>query len=215
MNGMKVHLKEEFDKGRITGEMYAKSYMALAEAVMGNSVQFLLGRDQAYWQAVTARLAALQARVAVITARVSLEIAKAELQKTRIEAMRSRAEYALTKMKVSSESIAYCMAKFNLDNILPVNLNMVKEQYEAARSQTLDTRSDGTVVLGSIGKQKALYTQQITSYQRDSEVKAAKLFTDAWTVQKTINEALLAPTGFTNTSLDTVLTALKTNNNLT
>ncbi|MBQ5153795.1 hypothetical protein EGM85_11085, partial [Macrococcus caseolyticus] len=63
-------------------------------------------------------------------------------------------------------------------------------------------------------KQKELYTQQITSYQRDAEVKAAKLFTDAWITQKTIDEGLTPPNGFTNASVDDVLSTVKRNNSL-
>ncbi|MNT93606.1 hypothetical protein D3C72_2351200 [compost metagenome] len=85
---------------------------------------------------------------------------------------------------------------------------------EAQRGQTLDLRSDGATVTGVMGQQKVLYAQQVTSYQRDAEVKAAKLFTDAWITQKTMDEGLLPPDGFTNASVDTILTALKANNNL-
>ena len=85
---------------------------------------------------------------------------------------------------------------------------------ESARAQTLDTRTDGLAVSGSVGKQKALYSQQITSYQRDAEVKAAKLFTDAWITQKTIDEGLTAPSNFANDSVNTILGVLKANNGL-
>lgn len=70
-------------------------------------------------------------------------------------------------------------------------------------------------MVGSIGKQKALYDQQITSYQRDAEVKAAKIFSDAWITQKTIDEGLTAPSALQNASLDRILTVIKTNNKLT
>ena len=98
--------------------------------------------------------------------------------------------------------------------MLPQQLKLIIEQTEAQRAQTLDTRTDGTVVKGSVGKQKELYSQQITSYQRDAEVKASKLFTDAWITQKTIDEGLNPPNGFTNASIDTILTKLKSNNGL-
>ena len=105
--------------------------------------------------------------------------------------------------------------KYNLNTLLPAQKKLVDEQVEVQRAQTLDVRTDGQNVTGSVGKQKDLYSQQITSYKRDAEVKAAKLFTDAWITQKTIDEGLLAPNGFTNASLDTILTALKVNNQLT
>lgn len=321
MRGFKAHLAQEFEKSRITGAEYAKAYTTLTQNAMATGVQFLLGRDQAYW---AAQLAQLQA----ITARVQLETAKAQLAQIQLEALNTKANYALTKMRLSSESMTYCIAKYNLENtlpaqkdqilqqtenlttendiqtynlanilpknaeilgaeiskaakdleistynlsfmlpkqlemltaqvaqqiaetdiseynlsnllpkqlakleaetlnveqqtdigeyqlnyILPKQLALTAEQVETQRSQTLNTRSDGATVAGSVGKQKDLYAQQIVSYQRDAEVKAAKMFTDAWITQKTIDEGLLPPTGFTNASLDDVLSVIKTNN---
>jgi hypothetical protein len=172
---------------------------------MAAGVQFLLGRDQAYW---TSQLAQLQA----ITARAQLETTKVQLAQAQLEALNAKAAYALSKMRLSSESMTYCIAKYNLSFMLPMQLTLMREQVETQRSQTLDTRTDGAAVVGSVGKQKDLYSQQITSYQRDAEVKAAKMFTDAWITQKTIDEGLLPPTGFTNASLDDVLDVIKANN---
>lgn len=93
-------------------------------------------------------------------------------------------------------------------------IKLVAEQMESQRSQTTDFRSDGLPVTGLTGKQKALYEQQITSYKRDAEVKAAKLFTDAWITQKTIDEGLSPPGNFANPSLDSILQTLKNNNQL-
>lgn len=206
MRGFKAHLKDEFERGRITGAEYSKAYTTLTQNAMTAGVQFLLGRDQAYW---ASQLAQLQA----ITGRLQLETAKMELIKVQTEALNTKANYALTKMKLASENMAYCIAKYNLENMLPKQLALVNEQIETQRSQTMDTRTDGvTPITGSVGTQKALYEQQITSYQRDAEVKAAKMFTDAWITQKTIDEGLLPPTGFTNASLDDVLDVIKANN---
>lgn len=96
----------------------------------------------------------------------------------------------------------------------PKKALLLQEQIEAQRAQTLDTRTDGVPVTGSVGKQKQLYDQQITSYQRDAEIKAGKIFSDAWTVMKTIDEGLNPPTSFANANLDDILTTIKTNNNL-
>lgn len=207
MQSASKHLLAEFKNERITGGEYVKAYIATMEACMGNAVQFLLGRDNAYWSAATAQIGA-------VTARVNLATTKAQFVLAKIQALTAKSEYALTKLKLSTESVTYCTGLYNLDKTLPQQLLMLIEQTEAQRAQTMDTRTDGTIVTGSIGKQKDLYSQQITSYQRDAEVKAAKLFTDAWTVQKTVDEGLDPPDGFTNNSVNTVLTAIKTNNNL-
>lgn len=201
------HLKAEFKANRITGGEYTKAYIAMMESCMSNAVQFLLGRDQAYW-------AAAMAQIQAVTARVQLATSKAQFVLAKIQALSAKSEYALTKMKIATESETYCAALFNADQMLPQQLKLLTEQTEAQRAQTLDTRTDGITVSGSIGKQKELYSQQITSYQRDAEVKASKLFTDAWITQKTIDEGLNPPNGFTNASIDTILTKLKSNNGL-
>ena len=214
MKGFKAHLKEEYEKGRITGAEYTKSYTALVEAAMSNAVQFLLGKDASYWNAVQAQIQARLAEVQVVTARIQLETAKVQLSTLRFEALNAEATYALTKMKLSSESMAYCNSKYQLEQILPVQKNLLTEQYETQRSQTMNTRTDGTTVAGSVGKQKDLYAQQIVSYQRDAEVKAAKLFTDAWITMKTIDEGILPPDNFANVSLNAILAKVKLNNDL-
>lgn len=201
------HLKSEFKANRITGGEYTKAYIAMMESCMSNAVQFLLGRDQAYWAAALAQIQA-------VTARVTLATSKAQYVLAKIQALSAKSEYALTKMKIATESETYCAALFNAAQMLPQQLKLITEQTEAQRAQTLDTRSDGATVTGSVGKQKELYSQQITSYQRDAEVKASKLFTDAWITQKTIDEGLNPPNGFTNASIDTILTKLKSNNGL-
>lgn len=201
------HLKAEFKANRITGGEYTKAYIAMMESCMSNAVQFLLGRDQAYWAAALAQIQA-------VTARVTLATSKAQYVLAKIQALSAKSEYALTKMKIATESETYCAALFNVSQMLPQQLKLITEQTESQRAQTLDTRTDGAVVKGSVGKQKELYSQQITSYQRDAEVKASKLFTDAWITQKTIDEGLNPPNGFTNASIDTILTKLKSNNGL-
>lgn len=201
------HLKAEFKANRITGGEYTKAYIAMMESCMSNAVQFLLGRDQAYWAAALAQIQA-------VTARVTLATSKAQFVLAKLQALSAKSEYALTKIKIATESETYCAALFNVNQMLPQQLKLITEQTESQRAQTLDTRTDGAVVKGSVGKQKDLYTQQITSYQRDAEVKASKLFTDAWITQKTIDEGLNPPNGFTNASIDTILSKLKSNNGL-
>lgn len=229
MRGFKVHLKEEYNQSRITGAEYTKAYTALVESAMGQGVQYLLGRDASFWQGVSAQIQA-------ITAKLQLETARVRHATAQLEALNQEATFALTKMRLANESMQYCISKFNLeqmlpaqktgqdianstatynrDEILPRQRDLLREQIEVQRAQTLDSRTDGTLIVGAVGKQKDLYSQQITSYQRDSELKAAKLFSDAWTVQKTVDEGFVAPPNFQNPSLDTVLGHIRTNNNL-
>ncbi len=243
MRSLKVHLQEEFKANRITGSEYTKAYIASMEIALAQSVQFTLTKDNVYWQAVQAQLLA-------ITGRIQMEAAKIQAAVVKLEAENQKGNYALTKMRLASESIQHCISKYNLENVLPKQLekltaektgqdinnstlsytlanllpkqvdnllaqkNLINEQVETQRGQTINTRTNGDSIVGTLGKQRELYAQQIDSYKRDAELKAAKLFADAWITQKTIDEGLLPPTGFENETLDEVLTTIKTNNNL-
>lgn len=207
MAGFTTHLKNEYEKSRISGGEYTKAYVALTTGAMANAVQFLLGRDTAFWQAQ-------QAQIGAITARVQFETAKLQYLAQKMETQNAMATYARTKLGLATEDVQFATAKYNLENILPAQKTLIQEQTEAQRGQTLDTRSDGSPVAGSVGAQKDLYIQQIDSYKRDAEVKAAKIFADSWTVQRTTQEDHVPPPSFSNDSIDSVLEVIKQNNGL-
>lgn len=104
--------------------------------------------------------------------------------------------------------------EYNLTYVLPVQLDLVKEQREAERSKTLNTRTDGQTVVGSVGKQKDLYTQQIDSFIKDAKYKTAKMYLDNWITQKTLDEGLSPPTELTTSNAGTVLAANRAANGL-
>lgn len=396
MTSVKAHLREEYEKGRITGAEYTKAYAELVTASMSHATQFVLGKDQVYW---TSQLSQIQA----VTARLQMESERVRLAALKFDALTSEANYALTKLKLANEDAQYCINKYNLDQMLPAqkalldaqvlgqtanndkvnyelaymlpkqseglglvndgklienntatynltsilpkqseglgltndgkiienntatynlatilpkqaamleaqrdgqlvqndqgrytlqnlmpaqleklvadiegvqantdiaqyNLSvllptqhltakytleqmmpsqkamvdsqkqgqdianqvasynkeftvpqqfqLLKEQTETQRAQTADNRSDGAAVVGYVGKQKDLYSQQIDSFKRDAEIKAAKLVSDGWMTQKTIDEAALTPASFQQNMVDAVLQRVKTNNGL-
>lgn len=218
MASLTAHLKVEFEANRISGAEYTKAYIGVITAALQTSSQFLLAKDQAYWQALLVQAQAKAADVDLITARVSLATAKVNAARAQFEASTAEANYGLTKMKISTEDATYAnMVRqgegldFTNDNILPKQENLLQEQIEVQRAQTHNSRTDGTLVAGSVGKQKDLYTQQIDSYKRDAETKAVKMFVDAWIAQKTMDEGLLAPDQFTNTNINEMLLAIRAN----
>lgn len=214
MSSVRAHLLDEYEKDRITGAEYVKAYIELTAASMQSGVSFLLQRDNTFWQAALAQANAQRAQVEVITAKVALQISRAQLAAAKFQALTSEVQYALGKAELAKAGVEFDTVKYQLDNILPIQKDNAVEQANVARAQTSETRFDGTSVLGSVGKQKELYAQQITSYRRDGEVKAAKLYVDAWTVMKTIDEGLDPPTSFTNANLQKVLTHIQSNNDL-
>ena len=178
MAALSVHLKYEFNENRITGSEYTKAYIAGVEVCMSTALQFLLGKDAAYWGAIKSQAEAITAKLALQTAKYQTEAARYQ-----VETIKEQVE-------------------------------LIKEQTETQRAQTLETRSDGLPVEGVVNAQKLLYNQQVDSYKRDAEVKMAKIFADAWTVQKTMDEGLNPPSNFTNPSLDVILTKIKQLNGL-
>ena len=88
-------------------------------------------------------------------------------------------------------------------NLKTKQVTLVDEQIDAARAQTKDTVIGGLIPVGGIlGSQKSLYDQQRQSYIHDSMNKAARMLSDAWTTQKTVDDAWQPPDSFLNAYLD-------------
>jgi hypothetical protein len=366
MKAVDLHVNREFRDNRITADQYAEVYTQALNTVLSTASSFLLNKDQAKWQAITAQMEARIAEINVTKTLIELEKAKAETAKMIFDMQNSGAQYALTKMEVANADATHCLIKaqtaekqysvefllpaelaiqefqrmqvlpstvainqvqsdrilpaeaaikeftlnkvmpierdiqqyqldevlplkvgidayqlnlllpvtlgqeqhklnvqmpaqstyikeqgesqraqtlddrsdgltaisgllgrqkdaivedirskaYNVDFVLPIQLDLVKEQREAERAKTLDTRTDNTVVVGSIGKQKDLYTQQIDSFVKDAKYKAAKMYLDGWITQKTLDEGLFAPNELQNTTVDSVLSNIRTANGL-
>ena len=116
----------------------------------------------------------------------------------------------LIDKQTAGHEIANLTATYNKDVVLPGQVALVKEQMETQRAQTTDNRTDGLGVTGYVGKQKDLYSQQITSFKNDAQIKAGRLFADGWMTQKTMDEEALTPGAFQQGSVDTVLQGIRT-----
>ena len=121
MVGVAAQLQGEYDAGRITGVEYTKAYIALTGSALSSSLQYLLSRDAAYWQAV-------QAQAASVTARVQLATAKIQNAAAKLEAMNVKANYALAKLKLSILDTEYATGQYNLENLLPSQLAQTNAQ---------------------------------------------------------------------------------------
>lgn len=242
MAGVASQLLVEYRAGRITGAEYTKAYAALTQSAMQSAVQFLASRDQSYWQSVASQVQALTARMQLETARVQLalveyeartakinyaigkiklageaqayETAKVQTELIRAQVEQTAAQTAQAQAQTAQLEVQTKTAQYQLDQILPQQKALVAEQIEAQRAQTLNTRTDGTPISGTLGSQKDLYNQQIDSYKRDSEYKVGKLFSDLWVTMRSTNEDVEPPVAATNANISTLLTKLRTNNNL-
>lgn len=202
MQATAAHLQKQYDMGRITGADFAKAHTEITVAALNTGLQFVLQGEVTRWQAITAQAQARRAEIDAVTAKLALETAKYELAAAAVQTKMLEAQHVLTQMQIATEDGKHQLTQ--------AQMGLVIEQTEAQRAQTSDTRSDGTTqVVGLMGKQKALYDQQISSYQRADEVKVGKMFVDSWITQKTLDEGLLAPDQFTNANVDEVLNKIR------
>ena len=101
-------------------------------------------------------------------------------------------QLALLVAQTSSQVKQTEIHEYTLTNMMPTQWALLKEQVESARAQTLDTRIDGTVIVGTLGAQKGLHKQQVASYIQDGNAKVAKMYNDLWVTMITMNEDVLA-----------------------
>jgi hypothetical protein len=109
MQAVDLHIQREYKGNRITGDQYAKVYTEVTTAVLGQSVSFLLQRDQAKWSAITAQMQARIAEIQATEALINLEKTKVEAQQAVFEMQNAGAQYALTKMQIANADAAYCL----------------------------------------------------------------------------------------------------------
>jgi len=109
MQALNAHLRQEFEKGRITGKEYSSAYISLTTAALTTATQYLLGRDTNHWQAQLLQKQARAAEIAAVNSRLLLEITKAELSKSHILLDTAKADYASSKMSLATGDAQYCL----------------------------------------------------------------------------------------------------------
>lgn len=119
-------------------------------------------------------------------------------------------ETLVTQQQARTALVGVTTAKVQLEAVKRQAM-LLNEQYEAARAQTVDTRSDGiTAIAGTIGAQKGLYDQQKESYVQKTRLDVTKVFTDAFAIKKTVDSVTDNPLQFADNEIDEVVAALRT-----
>lgn len=222
MVSLAAHLKNEYDKNRITGAEYTKAFIAATELALSQGASFTLACERQYWDTLLLQQQTIAAKLQAENLLAEYAIKKLQLAKLSSEYCASefnvntllpKQAEMLTK-QIAGQETSNQIAAYNLANMLPEQLKLVKEQFESARAQTKDTRSDGSAIEGSVGAQKLLHAQQVTAYVQDSKLKVAKIFSDSWITQKTLNEDIPAPAQLINDSVNTVLSNLRASVNI-
>jgi hypothetical protein len=196
MAAIDIHINREFKENRITGDQYATVYGGTLAVVLGQAVNFTLQKDMARWQAIAAQMAARKAEIDAVTARVLLEKTKFEAANAQFQMENSKATVALTKMSIANVNGQHLLLmsqveeqRYKVDNLLEITKDqqlytletlmpdqheMLLEQIESERSKTLNTRTDGGIISGLVGKQRAMIQEQIDLIQEQIESERSK-----------------------------------------
>ncbi len=199
--------------------------LLLSEQVQGQQKTNELIQEQINNAKVQVQISTRQ--LDVITSQIALTDAQ-ELQADQqtallaVQVTNAGKQGQLIDEQVLSTREATAFASQNRANALTQNTNLVKQQEKLTAETTLLTNktyteqaqiqdtANGLPVLGVIGKQKDLYTRQADGFLRDAEQKAAKVFSDTWTVRQTTDGALAGPAGLDDAQVQRAMTKLLT-----
>ena len=202
MTACKAHLKMEYDEGRITGAEYTKAYTAMMQSALQFAVQYLLGKDNAYYQALGTQAQALAGNIDAYTAKVRLAIAQAQAHIT-------KAQYANQVLGLYAVEKQTGLVSAQTDT-QEKQQALLHEQTEQAHAQVSDTQLDGsTPVTGYTGNQNKLLQQQVTAFKKDAIVKGAKIFADSFATQLSMSTATVAGTGLDATGIGQAISKLQ------
>ncbi len=134
----------EFERNRISGDQYAKMILELMTSALGSSLQFVLTRDQVYWQSVTAQAAAQRAQIEVVQAKIQAETAKMQLVAARRQTELLEAQVVQVLVSIAQADAAYQLTQKQIE--------VADEQLDTARSQTKNTLKDGTTPIAGLAK---------------------------------------------------------------
>lgn len=179
-------------------------------------------------QAQTQNIAAQKAHTEAQTAYIEeTQTAHTEAQTLNIEAqtLNTKSQTLNIEAQTAHTEAQTSLSAYQLSDVVPAQVagqqaQTLNTQAQTAHTeaQTLLANTQRTLILPKQvqvqDSQIALYNQQVTSYQRDAELKAAKVFTDTWTALSTVNGADDIPTQYNLTNLNEILTILRTKNDL-
>ena len=237
MTALKAHLNLEYEAGRITGAEYTKAYIASMQGALQFSVQYLLGKNNAYFTSLGSQATALRANIDAYTAKVQLAIAQAQAHQNKaeyankvlalsateeqVQLIDAQTENAIKQSTLITAQTAHTTKQTDaIDNQMNLvdaqtetqkqQKQLLLEQTEQAHAQISDTRLDGkTPVSGYTGNQNSLLKQQVISFKKDFIVKGAKVYADSFATQLSMSAATAAGTGLDSTSIGSAMSKLQ------
>jgi hypothetical protein len=216
MRATKAHLDAEYTQNRIKGAEYSSVYLGSLTEVLSQSVQFLLHKDKAYYDAqiAEAQVRLTEAQILLVEAQIAREQLDADLIAAQAEKLRrevlmmdKQEELMDKQIEVASQSIL--KGEIEIVN-LGIQSSLLNAQVNLTTAQKTSTDAQSALVIQKtltekaqisangvdedsvLGKQKNLYSAQTNGYQRDAEQRAAKLMSDTWVARRTTDEGTIA-----------------------
>lgn len=148
MNAVEGHIREEYDRKRITGSSYAQTYLGALQPVIQASTQFVLGASQ-----LEAQRRLIEAQIKEQEAKARLVEAQIRLVEKQIEQVDSEKEY--TKWRAVTEQAQ-------------------TQKVLAIGKDTVDQPVDGTNVFGMLGTSIKASKKQIEVADKNAALAVAE-----------------------------------------
>lgn len=184
MYAVKIHLKEEVDKGRITGSEYANAYVTMAGNAMQSAVQYELNRYQTNYQAILSHINAITAIIE----------AKCKLASSKVELATAKVMYASSVAQANNHRATYADTVMNL-GIKDANYGLVNAQKDSI---------DAAVI-----RENNLTDQQIKSYIIKDKRECAKIYSDSYITNLSVDAGMKVPDSMTDTNISAVMDSLR------
>lgn len=173
MRAARSHLEEEFTRNRIKGPEYANVYLGSIEPVLVQSVEFLLNKDKAKYEAelIAAQIRESEAKILLVEAQTEL---------TKQQKLNAENEWLLLaeqKAKMIAETALILQQKDNLEATLP----QLIEQTALITQQRLNAITEELVMHKQMCKLDAEYDLimgQINKTVTESGLLAQKIQTE-------------------------------------
>lgn len=187
LRSVNVHLQEEYSKSRIRGVEWSQVYLGSLTAVMAQATQFLLTKDQSYYQAQLLKaqvdLAELEkAKVAIETQVLEKQLIKADVEIKVLNAQEALLEQQLETERAQTEdldtgNLGKAQTKITSDISLANKEGAKVDQEIALGKQT----ALNAVIQGKV------YTEQVTKTANESALLAQKKLTEVAQVVGTLS----------------------------
>lgn len=209
MYAVKIHLKEEVDKGRITGSEYANAYVTMAGNAMQSAVQYELNRYQTNYQAILSHInaitAIIEAKCKLASSKVELATAKVMYASSVAQANNHRATYADTVMNLGIKDANYGLVNAQKDSI---DATVTREDAVSAQQIKLMVSQKDSID-ASVIRENNLTDQQIKSYIIKDKRECAKIYSDSYITNLSVDAGMKVPDSMTDTNISAVMDSLR------